>query len=192
MSKPKLVVLGFLNRAPMHGYQIGQTAEKFGLPAWAGIKLPSIYKALQELEASKHIRGEQVTEGNNPPRTVFHLNATGRKLLSELILQNLTSETTNSQDWWLALSFSWHTITRKQLEDAIHIRLERMTRMNAQMEESLCRKMLDSGEMPFVHGHIMQLGVNHHKVELKTLQELLDDVRSDKHEDYYTQQGDIS
>jgi DNA-binding PadR family transcriptional regulator len=192
MSKPKLVVLGFLNRAPMHGYQIGQTAEKFGLPAWAGIKLPSIYKALQDLEASRHIRGEQVTEGNNPPRTVFHLNPTGKKLLSELILQNLTSETTNSQDWWLALSFTWKTLTRKQLEEAITLRLERMSRMNAQIEASLCRKLQDTGEIPFVHGHIMQLGVNHHKVELVTLRELLDDVRSDNHEDYYIKQGDKS
>ncbi|MBP7205942.1 MAG: PadR family transcriptional regulator [Candidatus Cloacimonetes bacterium] len=189
MSKPKLVVLGFLNRAPMYGYQIGHVTEKFGLPVWAGIKLPSIYKALQDLDASQHIEGEQVTEGNNPPRTVFHINARGRKFLAEMVRQNLISAKISSQDWWLTLSFAWQSVTREFLAAAIQTRLESLKRSKTQADRSGCQDLLVEGGLPFVHSHILNLGLRHHRVEQKTLRELLADVQGRADNDFFIPKG---
>lgn len=190
MSKPKLVVLGFLSRAPMYGYQIGHVVEEFGLPVWAGIKLPTIYKALQDLEASQHIRGEQVTEGNNPPRTVFHLIDKGRKLHSELVQHYLSSVTTSSQDWWLTLSFARHAISKEQLESAVRMRLDRLKHTKDSVRNSTCAHMLETGDLPFVQRHVLQLGLRHHKEETKTLKELLADVLTGGHNDFYLKEGE--
>ncbi len=190
MSKPKMVVLGFLNRAPMYGYQIGHVVEKLGFPVWAGIKLPSVYKALQDLEASTHIRGEQVTEGNNPPRTVFHINDKGRKLLSELIQTALSSNHVISQDWWLALSFSFDTVERSFLESVVEARLQSLKDKKMDLHDKDCGEHFAIQDLPFVHKHIMQLGIRHHEVEQKTLMELLDDIRTGNHEDFFTDKGD--
>ena len=85
MSKAHLVVLGFVHKRPMYGYLIGQIVEEQKFPVWAGIKLPSIYKAMQTLEEKKYISGEQVSEGNNPPRTVYSLTPAGDKYFHELV-----------------------------------------------------------------------------------------------------------
>jgi DNA-binding PadR family transcriptional regulator len=185
MSKPKLVVLGFINYAPMYGYQIGHIVEQFGLPVWAGIKLPSIYKALQELEASKHISGKQVTEGNNPPRTVFSINDKGRKLLGELVRQSLVSPKTLSQDWWLAMSFASQTMTRDFMERVVRERLERLKAKDMKAGENKFHAMAEARQLPFVHAHLMNMGMRHHKVEEQALEELLNDLAVNAHEDFF-------
>lgn len=189
MSKPKLVVLGFLNRAPMYGYQIGHVTERFGLPVWAGIKLPSIYKALQDLDASHHIRGEQVTGGNNPPRTVYNINAKGREFLAEMVRQNLSSTKISAQDWWLTLSFAWQTVSREFLAEAIRERLANLKRSKAEANDSGCQELLEEGKLPFVHSHILNLGLRHHRVEQTTLKELLAEVIAGSNEEFFTTKG---
>ncbi len=190
MSKPKMAVLAFLLRRPMHGYQIGHEAEKFGLPVWASIKLPSIYKALQDLEASKHIHGEQISEGSAPPRTVYHINEKGKKLLIQLVRQNLANPKTAVNDWWLALSLSWKAVERTVLQQAIQARIDRLKVAESEVRKSQCQEMLKSGELPFVHSHIMRLGSRHHSVELKALKELLEDIEKSGHDDFFLTKGD--
>ncbi|MBN1326642.1 MAG: PadR family transcriptional regulator, partial [Candidatus Cloacimonetes bacterium] len=86
MSKSDMVVLGFLHIKPMYGYEIIQFLQERELDVWAGIKMASVYKALHRLEQKQYITGKQITEGNNPTRTVFSLTSTGidyfRKILS--------------------------------------------------------------------------------------------------------------
>lgn len=190
MSKPKLVVLAFLHRQPMHGYQIGHAAEEFGLPVWASIKLPTVYKALQDLDAAKDIRGEQVSEGNTPPRTVYHLNPKGVKHLRQLVLQYLSSPKTSVNDWWLALSLAWKAITRQHLETATRSRLERLSANLEQEAGGHCQQILAAGELSPVHRFIWQLGTRHLQVEQAALKELLAELSSGRHDDYFLQNGE--
>lgn len=190
MSKPKMVVLGFLHGEPMYGYQIGHIAEQFGLPVWASIKLPSIYKALRDLEESGHIRGEQVTEGNTPARTVYHINEKGCKLLFQMIQHSLSSPRTSSQDWWLALSLSQKSLSKNDLEESIRARLERIRAKEMIVRDSQCQKMIKLNELPFVHTHLWELATRHHNAELQTMTELLTDVQTGGHEDYFLEIGD--
>ncbi|MBW6514428.1 MAG: PadR family transcriptional regulator [Candidatus Syntrophosphaera sp.] len=190
MSKPKLVVLGFLSRLPMYGYQIGHVVEEFDFPAWAGIRLPSIYKALQDLEASKHIRGEQVNEGNNPPRTVFHINAKGRELHSELVREYLSSPKIRNEDWWLALSFAWKAVDKGFLADSIKARIQRLEEANNKVRSGICSELISKAQLPFVHEHILRLGLKHHRAEIRALKELLADVISGQNEDFFSDTGE--
>ncbi len=189
MSKPKLVVLGFLSRQKMYGYQIGQVVESFGLPVWAGIRLPSIYRALQDLEASHHIRGEQVTEGNNPPRKVFHINDKGKALHAELVRRYLADPATSSQDWWLVLSFAEGTMEQPMLEELIQSRLKAMAELKHKVQDSDCAQMAASGELPFIYTHIARLGHRHHEADAITLREILKDIRGGTHADFFIRKG---
>lgn len=192
MSKPKLVVLGFLKWQRMHGYQIGQIVESFGLPAWAGIRLPSVYKALQVLEAGHYIRGEQETEGNTPPRKVYHINEKGRALHARLVREYLTEPSLSGQDWWLVLSFAQGTISREELLTAIEARIKRMEDLRLRMRDSDCSQRAESGELPFVHSHIARLGKRHHNAELTTLREILKDIRAGGHDEFFANKGDAN
>lgn len=190
MAKPQLVVLGFLAKKPMHGYQIGQIVEEMKLHIWAGIKLPSIYKALQTLESRKFIRGEQVTEGNNPPRTVFHVNPKGLKLLREMILEELVNHDLLPMDWWMLVSFSQKAVTKAELLHALDKRLELVKSISKNERKSKCDELLETGELPFVMRHIQSLGSRHHKAESQTLTELRDDILSGSHDEFFLSEGD--
>ena len=176
MAKPQLVVLGFLKKKPMYGYQIGQIVEEMQISVWGGIKLPSIYKALQSLEERQMIGGEQEVEGNNPPRKVFHLQKRGHRLLRQLVLEELRKLALSPPEWWLVLSFCWQSVTRKELMDAVRQRYELLTGPIPIQKEEHCKAMLDKGEMPQIMNYIFRLGMRHMDVERKTLEELLEAI----------------
>lgn len=190
MSKPQLVVLSFLKRQPMYGYKIGQIVEEMKMPVWAGIKLPSIYKAMQSLEQGGMISGKQQVEGNNPPRTVYHIKTKGQELLREMVLDYLKRQDLPPQDWWLVLSFSAQSVTRDELEQAVTERIELIKSRRDVHKEDICRKVMHTEKLPGIMKHIINLGERHSKVELDTLKELLDDIQNNRLEDLYVSKGD--
>lgn len=190
MSKPQVVVLGFLKRQPMYGYQIGQIVEDMKMPIWAGIKLPSIYKALQSLEEKGFIRGEQVTEGNNPPRTVFHITDDGRKQLRKMVKDSLMDPRMMPQEWWLVLSFTWGAISREDLSQAIELRLERLKNVKDKKKQEMCQKLIDKGELPCIMRHIMGLGRRQHEMEIETLSQLYKDIQSEEFDKFFEDKGE--
>ena len=160
------------------------------MPVWGGIKLPSIYKALQSLEYSRHIRGEQLTEGNNPPRTVYHLNESGDKLLREMVLSYLLRRETPPYDWWLVLSFAWATVSKAELIRAVELRLEILNTDEQKKKLDRCEKMVQDHKLPCMMKHIMSLGRRYHSVERQTLGELLDDIRDGNMDDFFCEEGE--
>jgi len=126
MSKAHMVVLSFISGVPMHGYQIGQMVDQFCLPRLAGITLPAIYKAIQTLEKNKFIRGEEMREGNNPPRMVFHINPKGKKYLSEIVLGYLKENKKHGHDWWFALMFAKGALKKSEMLEIIRLRIAGM------------------------------------------------------------------
>jgi len=85
MSKADLVVLGFLNHKPMHGYEIVQWLKIHHLDKWAEVKLASVYKSLQRLNKKGLIEGEIEYDGNKPPRTVYSIKENGVKKFHKLL-----------------------------------------------------------------------------------------------------------
>ena len=189
MSKAHLVVLGFLNTQPMHGYQIGQIVSERRFSIWAGIKLPSVYKAMQVLENKSHIHGEQVTDGNNPPRTVYSLTSRGRKYLKELLTTYLDETPSIPQDFWLALSFTSGIFSQEELLAFIDRKIGQVSHRPNCDNSSHCDELIRTGQAPFIHKHIVNMGYRIHKAALKTLKELREDILSGNHEHFFTDQG---
>ncbi|MEF3695307.1 MAG: PadR family transcriptional regulator [Candidatus Cloacimonadota bacterium] len=185
MAKPQLVVLGFLKKQPMYGYRIGQIVEEMQLSVWAGIKLPSIYKALQSLEERQMIGGEQEVEGNNPPRKVFHLRERGHRLLRLLVKEELSKLALSPPEWWLVLSFCWQSVTRKELIEAVTQRYEMLNGPMPAQKEEHCKVMMEKGNIPEIMHHVFRLGMRHLEVERTTLKELLEAIPSMPEDHFY-------
>lgn len=185
MSKAHMIVLGFLNEMPMYGYKIGQIVESKKFAVWSGIKLPSVYKAMQTLEQKNYIIGEQVVEGNNPPRTVYSLNDTGKKYLTKLILGYINSPDEIDNVFWLALSFARKIITRKQLKKAVETRtLMIKEHLNTDFT-CKCEEMIKEKKIPVIHRHLLQVGNRHFQTELITMQELLEQMNDKEYDDFF-------
>ncbi|MDZ4181289.1 MAG: PadR family transcriptional regulator [Candidatus Cloacimonadaceae bacterium] len=190
MSKAQMIVLGFLNHTPMHGYQIGLIVEQGEFPVWAGIKLPSVYKAMQSLEKSRHIRGEETREGNNPPRTVYHINLKGKILLTQMLNDYLADSRLSDRDWWLALSFSHQCIGKEALVAYIDTRVIKLRDKDRERRQSKCLEETASGRIPFVHKHLIGLARSIQRAEIKALKELRLDILQNEHPEFFQSQGE--
>jgi DNA-binding PadR family transcriptional regulator len=192
MSKAHMVVLSFIGGTPMHGYQIGQMVDQFCLPRLAGITLPAIYKAIQTLEKNKYIRGEEMREGNNPPRMVFHLNPKGEKYLKEIVRGYLNDNKKPGPEWWFTLMFAKQALTKTELLELIKKRIvciEEIGHLKKDKKEFLWT--FNQDQIPFIHKHLMILGDSYAKAELQALKNLYEDITGEDHNEFFLPEGDL-
>lgn len=190
MSKVHMVVLGFLNNQPMYGYQIGQIISERKFIVWTGIKLPSIYKAMQTLETKKCIIGQEVTDGNNPPRTVYTITPAGKRYLRELLSKAISEVMENPQEFWAAISFANNIFSKFEMLELIgkyKCFLHSLSRSGAMKH---CDELLAGCKTPFAHQHLFDLGDRIKEVQLKTIEELEQAIKDDKYKDYFLNEGD--
>ena len=89
MSKYELVVMGFLQDRPMHGYQINQQVRIHRMDSCAKISRPMIYKTLFALEREGMVTSRREKQGLMPERRVYTLNRLGRERLANLVERSL-------------------------------------------------------------------------------------------------------
>ena len=100
-------ILGLLRERPMHGYEI---AQHFKPEADLGQVVPSdmstIYTFLKDLQEHGLIRGERVTVGARPPRTVFSLTAEAEPLFLDWVRRPVARMREVRLDFLLKLYFT--------------------------------------------------------------------------------------
>lgn len=185
MSKIHMIVLGFLHEMPMHAYRIGQMVESRKCPVWEGIKVASVYKAMQSLENKGYIDGEQVTEGNNPPRTVYHINDKGLKYLTRLANQYLSNAQLPGHDFWLGISFTRQLFTRKHMQKILQARRQFLNDMLSGDFSSKSEKLIRENKLPIIHRHMLQLGRGWSQVELEVLQDLAEKMNGSDYNSFF-------
>lgn len=191
MSKAHMIVLNFLNRKPMYGYQIGQIVEQHRMPAWSGVKLAAIYKSMQNMERQRYIKGEEQREGNNPPRTVYHITSRGKEHLRQLIIKALGDVQSFPTDWWMALSLAKNSISRPDMLNSVELRLKHLTQVvMKKCQEAEHLNDLVEDERPFVADEALMLGKMWIKDEIKVLKALRQAIQDGKYDAGFYDRGE--
>ncbi len=185
MSRTHMVVLGFLHEAPMYGYKIGQIVDSKHFPVWSGIKVASVYKAMQSLHRQGYIDGEQVMEGNSPPRTVYHINAKGRKRLTQLVTKFLEQKDLPGQEFWIGLSFARGIFTRRQFQKILHSRIKAIRQLQAAGCSERCQELVDAKKIPVIHRHMVSLADKWSAAETEVLEDLLGRLNTTDYDDFF-------
>lgn len=186
MNKSDLVVLGFLRKKPMYGYEIIQWLKDHHLDSWAEIKMPSIYKAMQRLENSGHIEGEKIIEGNNPPKIVYSITPDGNDYFIKLLHSYAATEI-NPKDFWLSVSFMDKGFTREDFISIIEKRktcLEEHKEYHARKQEQL-KQHKDWQDIPFFIRTIMELGQKFHETDLNALDQLIAEAKKSENMKFF-------
>jgi len=190
MNKSDLVVLGFLSRKNMYGYEIIQWLKTHHLDKWADVKMPSVYKAMQRLEKNEYISGKKIAEGNNPPRTVFSITKQGREFLIKL-QHHFLSTGVDSKDFWLGISFMGDGFTQKDFSSILDKRL-----INSEKHIHFHKKHYDdlknSGkweQLPFFIKILMKMGERMHEEDIKSLRELQTEAVKPENEIFFIKEG---
>ena len=186
MNKSDLVVLGFLNRKSMYGYEIIQWLITHHMDKWADIKMPSVYNAMQRLQKKEHIIGKQVVEGNNPPRKVYSITEKGKTYLLELQNKYLTT-CLDPKDFWLGISFMNKGFTKENFLRILEERKKKMKELE-QFHKNHLEELKTSNKWqknPFFIKVLMRKGERHHAEELISLEELKEEAEKSGNEIYF-------
>jgi len=107
MNLSRLLVLGSLDRqGPRHGHRIRRDAEQTNVAAWGDVTVGALYRELREMEQEGLIEAVRTeTEGNRPARTIYRINAEGKRELAILREQALTQLRTAPDAVAVALTF---------------------------------------------------------------------------------------
>jgi len=83
-----LVILGFLNEEPLHGYQIRKKIrESFGF--YTGFTPQSIYYSLKKLEKNNFLKKRKEKIGARPEREIYEITEKGKEEFHRLMGKNL-------------------------------------------------------------------------------------------------------
>ncbi len=81
----RLMVLGLLNEAPKHGYEIQKWLEESRTVIWADVLPGSIYHALQQLQKEGFIEVSKTSQTGHRLRAVYAITNAGRGELKRLL-----------------------------------------------------------------------------------------------------------
>ncbi|MGM0123662.1 hypothetical protein IGI37_001035 [Enterococcus sp. AZ194] len=87
----RLLVLELLSQSPMSGYEIKQILEKTDAKRWGNVLPGSIYHAIKKLELSECIKIANIEMTGKRQRSEYTITKKGTKLLSELVIEALSS-----------------------------------------------------------------------------------------------------
>ncbi len=90
MTNAELAILGLVEEAPRHGYEIEQVIEERGMRAWTEIGFSSIYYLLKKLEQKDLIQGWLEHNEQGPARKVYHITKVGQSVLREEVIEALS------------------------------------------------------------------------------------------------------
>jgi len=101
----RLVILGLLQRRPMHGYEIKQEIER-GMGDWTDIAFGSIYFAISKLAEEQSIsESGKEKVGNRPSRIIYTITEKGRQEFIRILRDEWRSEQRNYYPVDLAVYF---------------------------------------------------------------------------------------
>ena len=106
-SSLSLVVLGLLAEEPLHPYAMRQRITDRAHDRLPGIRLASLYDAVQRLTTAGLIRADEPSrEGRRPERVEYSITEAGRRALTGWVTESLT-DLSRSDEFPAALSFMY-------------------------------------------------------------------------------------
>lgn len=120
----KVLILGLLNKTPMHGYRIKEELKDGKYEIWANININSIYNAIRTLEKKKFISMKEVITKGHQTKSIYCITGKGKSEYKSMLFNCISSsKTIFPGDLYIGLSFITD-IPEKEGLDAINKRIK--------------------------------------------------------------------
>lgn len=111
-------ILGFLNYAPMSGYDLVKAFES-SLQFFWHVQNSHIYLELKKLEKNGYICGKTVIQSNRPNKKIFFITETGKKEFMDWLAEGAGEEATHFKSSFLMKVFFGGNMTPVQSADML-------------------------------------------------------------------------
>jgi DNA-binding PadR family transcriptional regulator len=88
----RLIVLGLLASAPMHGYEMQRIMETSRVDAWAGILPGSLYHALRRMSDEGLVTVQAIEASGHRQRAVYAITPAGRRAFADELRASWATE----------------------------------------------------------------------------------------------------
>lgn len=171
----RLFILGLAMHGETHGYEIKETAKRWGVERWAKFGFGSIYHALAKLEEEKLL--EEVgtaQEGNRPPRYVYRLTEAGCEAFFQILRETCLTPETESREIDMALAFI-HYLPPNERVELLTRRLEALQPRFDSLTKSAALLLEDKELAPWV-AHGVRHSLGRVTFERQWMQDVIDTV----------------
>lgn len=175
MNQSRLLVLGVLSLSgPAHGHEIRRTARMVNVEAWSGVRVGSVYNAINRLAAEGLIEAVRTErEGRLPARTVYAITEAGERELVALRHQALTRLEFGNDPFGLGLWLA-SALPRDELAETVRARAEQLRELRDSVVTR--REQLRTRGLPPVGQALMRHAELFLDAELRWHAELLEDL----------------
>jgi DNA-binding PadR family transcriptional regulator len=168
----RLVILGFLRRRPLYGYEIKHMIEQV-MGDWTSIAFGSIYFALRKLAEEGFI--EKVgteQEGSRPSRTVYQITDAGREEFLRLLREVWDDVEEQYFTFDIGLSFV-SALPIEEVKDLLRKRVKNLEHIVQYLDAHQAEQLAHE----YVPSHLVAAVFDHHRAhlnaELNWMQDLL-------------------
>jgi len=187
MTKSHLVVLGFLSKKSMYGYEIIKFVKERHLNTWTGIKVPSLYKSMKSLHKMGMISVRKQIAGKNPPRNIFTITKKGRLYFQEILQYFLSNTDMQTDYFWLAISFAGNSISKDYFLNVTEKRIQKLEEhisKHCKIEEEYLQKK-GNIKIPFNIKILIKMGKSIHQIEVQALNDLKEEIQKKENESLF-------
>lgn len=141
----ELALLGFLLQEPQHGYQLHQMiSDPTGLGLIWNLKQSQLYALLSKLEEDEYVVSTLQNQDPHPPRRVFELTESGRKIFFDWLTSPVAAPRLIRQDFFAKMYFA-----KKENKDVAQKLIEAQRAICQHWVEDFKSKLTGSEQMSF-------------------------------------------
>jgi len=141
----ELALLGFLLQGPQHGYQLHQMiSDPAGLGLIWHLKQSQLYALLSKLELDGCVVSTLQNQDPHPPRKVFVLTESGRRVFHDWVTSPVTAPRLVRQDFFAKLYFA-----KRENKDVVQKLIEVQLVVCQNWVEDFKLKLAESEQMSF-------------------------------------------
>ena len=164
----RLLVLGLLNYAPMHGYELRKVIEQNGMDAWSGVLPGSIYHALHQMTKEGLVQLRNTEQSGNRMRAIYAVTQSGQVELVRLLRETWQSPARSLPvELYTALALL-DDLPRGEITAALDVQIESLERERKRWVES---RPLKDPLAPHIEA-TYDNGIEHIDVDLRLLHRL--------------------
>ncbi len=156
----ELALLGFLLQEPQHGYQLHQMiSDPGGLGLIWNLKQSQLYALLSKLEEDEFVVSTLQNQDTHPPRKVFELTVSGRRVFYDWLTSAVTAPRLVRQDFFAKLYFA-----KKENKDVVQKLIE--------VQSMVCQNWVEEFKLKLAESEPLSYGWTMYQYRLGQVQAL--------------------
>ncbi|WP_020153588.1 PadR family transcriptional regulator [Caldibacillus debilis] len=178
----RLMVLGFLNKRPMSGYEIQQHLQQGRTEEWTNVLPGSLYHALKQLEKEGLVKVREVVRTGHRSKAVYEITEKGREAYTAMLREALqTPDLPYPRNFYSALAFL-ADLPKEEIRQALSEHIEEIKKKMENLKIGRKAKTEAGVNAEYIHA-IFANAEKHIRLHLEFLHELQQLLEKAKLED---------